>query len=115
MHDLFPTLCELAGVPIPAAVEGSSLAPVIRGEKKRVRDFLFAVYKDCQRMIRDDRWKLIWYPKVARFQLFDLKNDPWEMNDLSAKAEHAGRLARLKQAMAAHQDQFGDTFAPRPA
>lgn len=114
VHDLFPTLCELTGVTVPAGVEGSSLAPVIRGTKQAVRDHLFAVYKDCQRMVRDRRWKLIWYPRINRFQLFDLANDAWEVNDLSASARHAATLRELKSRLAEQQDQFGDKYAPRP-
>jgi arylsulfatase A-like enzyme len=114
IHDLFPTLCDLAGAPIPAGVEGLSLAPVIRGRQKRVREHAFAVYKDVQRMVRDDRWKLIWYPKVSRFQLFDLKRDPWELRDLSAEPAQQPRLAALKRALARQQELHGDNVCPRP-
>ena len=55
LFDLFPTICDFAGVPAPAEVEGKSLLPVIRGETPRVRDRLFGAYRDCQRMIRDER------------------------------------------------------------
>jgi arylsulfatase A-like enzyme len=115
IHDLFPTLCDLAGIEALPGVEGASLGPVIRGERPRVRDRLFAVYKDCQRMVRDSRWKLIWYPKVQRFQLFDLELDPWEIRDLSASPRHASRLEGLKKLLAACQEEFGDRFAPRAA
>ena len=46
LMDVFPTLCELIGTPIPARVEGLSLAPVIRGEKPRVREFILNAYRD---------------------------------------------------------------------
>jgi len=114
VHDLFPTLCDLTGVATPASVEGLSLAPVIRGKKKSVREYGFGVYKDVQRMVRDDRWKLIWYPKAGRFQLFDVVEDPWELRDYSGEAAKAKILARLKKAMAAQQDFYSDTAAPRP-
>lgn len=114
MHDLFPTLCGLAGVDVPEGVEGASLAGICRGGGKPVREHLFAVYKDCQRMVRDSRFKLIWYPKIGRFQLFDLAADPWELEDLSAKPAHAAKLADMKKQLAAGQDRFDDRFAPRP-
>jgi arylsulfatase A-like enzyme len=115
LHDLFPTLCDLAGVPTPNVVEGSSLMPVIKGEKPRVRDWLFAAYRDCQRMVRDERWKLIWYPKIDRYQLFDLANDPWEIDDLSGKKEQAAKLAEMKKRLAEVQKRFGDNKAPLPS
>ncbi|MFN7933013.1 MAG: sulfatase-like hydrolase/transferase [Bryobacteraceae bacterium] len=114
MHDLFPTLCDLARVPIPASVEGKSLAPIIRGEKREVREYAFAVYKDVQRMVRRENWKLIWYPKVGKFQLFDVVRDPWELNDRSGDPAQASRLAELKRRMAEQQDKHDDKYAPRP-
>jgi arylsulfatase A-like enzyme len=114
MHDVFPTLCDLAGFAAPQQVEGFSLAPVLRGRQKKVRDCAFAVYKDCQRMARKDQWKLIWYPKVARFQLFEVVADPWELNDLSGSPAHASRLAEMKKLLAEQQDKFEDKAAPRP-
>jgi arylsulfatase A-like enzyme len=114
LYDLFPTLCELSGLAVPKACEGASLVPVLRGKEARVRETLFAAYKDCQRMVRDERWKIIWYPKINRYQLFDLQSDPWEIHDLHAKAEHAGKLAELKKRLAAEQERFGDAKAPRP-
>lgn len=110
MHDLFPTLCELAGVPVPAGVEGLSLAPVIRGRKAKVRDYAFAVYKDIQRMVRGERWKLIWYPKAARFQLFDVIADPWELRDRSASEPKI--LREMKQVLAEQQRKHEDNAAP---
>lgn len=114
MHDLFPSICSLTGVAIPKGVEGADLAPVIRGEKEKVRDHAFAVYKDVQRMTRDSRYKLIWYPQVKRYQLFDLKSDPWELKDLSGDPARAQNLAELKQALARQMDEFSDVMKERP-
>ncbi|MBM3755439.1 MAG: arylsulfatase [Acidobacteria bacterium] len=110
MHDLFPTLCDLAGVPVPTGVEGLSLAPVIRGRSAKVRDYAFAVYKDIQRMVRGERWKLIWYPKAARFQLFDVIDDPWELRDRSES--HPKILLKMKRVLAEQQRKYEDNAAP---
>lgn len=115
LHDVLPTLCDLAGITRAEEFEGKSLAPVVRGESSKVRDTLFGAYKGVQRMVRDDRWKLIWYTKIDRFQLFDLSSDPWEIDDLSANPRHAGRMKSMKRLMAAEQDSLGDGEAPRPA
>jgi len=115
LFDLFPTLCDLAGIAPPKEAEGASLVPILKGEKPRVRTHLFAAYRDCQRMVRDERWKLLWYPKIDRYQLFDLSKDPWEIDDLSGKAEFADRLAELKKQLAREQKAYGDDKAPRPA
>ncbi len=81
--DLFPTLCDLAGVPIPPSVaEGRSLRPVLLGEASAHRDAVFGAYRDVQRMVRTARWKYIEYPQINKTQLFDLENDPHELSDL---------------------------------
>lgn len=111
LHDLFPTACDLAGVPVPAACDGASLKPVLAGEKATVRDALFAVYTGTQRMVRDARWKLLWYPKLGKFELFDLKDDPDELTNLAEAKDHADRLAAMKKLMREQQNLFGDNTA----
>lgn len=108
LYDIFPTLCELAGLPIPETVEGKSLVRVIHGRAESVRDEIFGAYRDVQRMARTDRWKLIHYPKVDRTQLFDLKADPDEVRDLSENPKHGGSLAQLRSRLAVLQRQFDD-------
>ncbi len=110
LFDLFPTFCDLAKIKTPAAVEGQSLLPIIRGEKMRVRDWLFGAYRDCQRMIRDERWKLIAYNAkgVRNTQLFDLKNDSDEVHNLAADPAHAEQRARLEKLLGQARKQFGD-------
>ena len=83
LRDLFPTVCELVGVPTPPSVEGQSLAGVIRGEQQEVYPFVVGYFADSQRMIRTEHWKYIWYPQIEREQLFDLVGDPHELDDLS--------------------------------
>ena len=95
LRDIFPTLCHLANVEIPE-VDGMNQVPVIKGTQPSVYPFTIGYFRDVQRMIRNDRWKLIEYPKVGRVQLFDLKNDPHELVDLSEDASHKIRQAELR-------------------
>ena len=62
--DLYPTLCELAGAPVPPGTHGVSLLPLVRGEAESVRDELFAELTyhaayDPQRAVRTRRHKLV--------------------------------------------------------
>jgi len=109
LYDIYPTLCGLTGLPIPDEVEGKSLAKVIHGKQAKVRDHLFTAYMDDQRTIRDDRWKLFYRSKEDRVALYDLKNDPHELNDLAAKPENKDRIAKLKVELAKAQQLYGDT------
>ena len=108
--DVFPTLCDLTRVPIPEGVEGKSLTPVLDGRKGEVRDYLFAAYRNCQRMMRDSRWKLIKYhvSGAKTVQLFDLRNDPWELNNLADDPALAGERQRLEVKLAETRKQLGD-------
>jgi arylsulfatase A-like enzyme len=111
LYDLFPTLCSLAGVPVPGGLDGKSLAPVIRGEAKLVREDLFTTYEDLMRSVRDDRWKLIRYPKINYTQLFDLASDPGEMNNLAEDPAFAGRVRDMMARLEEWQ-QWADDKAP---
>ena len=97
LYDLFPTLCDLASIPAPDTVEGSSLAPLLHGRSKQVRDSMFFAYKDVQRAVKKDGWKLIRYHVKGQSttQLFNLRRDPWEMTNLADDPAQVGRLHAL--------------------
>lgn len=85
--DLFPTLCELSSIPTPPSVEGKSLARRLNGSSVAHREHVFGAYRtadgsEVMRSVRGERWKLIHYLKIDRWQLFDLENDPDELRDL---------------------------------
>ena len=110
LFDLFPTLSDLAGAKTPEAVEGKSLMPIVKGEKTKHRDYLFCAYRDCQRMVRDDRWKLIRYNAggVKNVQLFDLKSDPDEVINLAADPMHTAQKEKLDRLLTEARKGFGD-------
>ena len=110
LFDLFPTICDLAGAATPQVVEGQSLLPIIQGKTPKVRDWLFCAYRDCQRMVRDARWKLIQYNAggVRNTQLFDLDQDPDEIRNLAADRQFAAERLRMEELMSAARKQFGD-------
>lgn len=112
--DLFPTLCETLQVPIPAGMEGHSLRPIWEGKSARVRDSVFLPFLDIQRGIRDERWKLIAYPRLGYLQLFDLKNDPGEIHDVASVPGNAGQIERLRRLMAQWQEQVDDPVTVPP-
>jgi len=110
LRDMFPTTCELADIAVPSTVTAQSFAPSLRGEKPSPsRQTAYAYFYDSQRMIRTDRWKLIFYPQLKSYQLFDLKNDPHELHDLSRDTAHTDRLNQLRRQMEQWFRSRGDT------
>lgn len=106
--DVFPSVCELAGVKPPGGLDAVSFAPVLQGKTDKGRDSLFLAYRDVQRAIRDDRWKLIQYPQVDVTQLFDLKNDPDELKNLAGEADQKERVAMMLAQMTGWQKKLND-------
>ena len=96
LRDLYPTTCELADIAIPKTVLAKSLAPILRGRKKTVHPAGYGYFRDVQRMVWVEGWKLVFYPKTGRHQLFNLAEDPHELNDLSASPPQRVRLRRLR-------------------
>ncbi|MDG3002306.1 sulfatase-like hydrolase/transferase [Paludisphaera mucosa] len=113
LHDLFPTLGELAGVAGPEGGEGLSLVPVFQGREPTRRPDLFTAYRHLQRAVRDDRWKLIVYPRINKLQLFDLQADPAELHDLASDPAHAREVARLTALLRQRQAEAGDDLPLR--
>ncbi|UCD51947.1 MAG: sulfatase-like hydrolase/transferase [Phycisphaerales bacterium] len=108
LMDIFPTVCEFIGAPVPDGLDGRSLASVIEGKQPIVRQTLFSSYRRCQRAVRDDRWKLIRYPLINKTQLFDLRNDPRETKDLSGDPAHAQRIESMTAQLRQWQGRLGD-------
>jgi len=97
LRDLYPTICELVGIPTPKSVDGHSLLPVISGKKEAVHEEIYGYFRDKQRMVRNKRFKLIHYPHLERYQLFDLVSDPGELRDISQKAASEETMKSLKR------------------
>ena len=118
--DLFPTLCEFANADLPQHLYGKSLIPLMDGKVPKLRDHVITAYKSCQRSIRDEHWQLIHYPQINLTQLFDLDNDPHELNDLADQPDQKERIAAMTQLLQKDLQELKDpepfTVAhPKPA
>ncbi len=90
LMDVMPTLLDAVGAEVPQTVQGRSVLPLLRGEG----DWRDACHGECAEVpsldsgmqyLCDGRMKYIWYPGSGQEQLFDVEDDPREMNDLSAR------------------------------
>jgi arylsulfatase A-like enzyme/ankyrin repeat protein len=99
--DVFPTLCELLGIPVPDGLEGKSLLPLVRGEPTATPAILSEHREDplARRMgqgsgkmvaVRSGNWKLVLNVLGSqmldkpRVELYDLAADPGETHDVAA-------------------------------
>ncbi len=126
LHDVFPTLCGLTNLEIPASIETKDLSPVIKGEKTSVRSSMHFAYQSWpgdllkkeqksnpgggHRAVRKGKFKLIVSSKDAVFtyQLFDLENDPWELSNLFEDQNFASVKTDLLNELQQLISQTGD-------
>ena len=106
--DIYPTLCELCGLPIPDSVDGISFAPMFTDPACVTREDLYLVFQARIRGVISHGMKLIEYrsEQVKLTQLFNLAEDPWEMNNLAGTAGSAEISAALRARMAEYRDAW---------
>jgi arylsulfatase A-like enzyme len=112
--DIYPTICDLVGIPIPDSVEGRSLLPAIRDASCVVRDALWFAYRDVQRSVQDNRYKLIEYVVDGHrtTQLFDLGADRWELDNVAGRPGSEEPLRHLRRQLVRWRDELDDPADP---
>ncbi len=115
--DIAPTMLDAAGIAIPKDVQGKSMLPQLNSKKAAGRKVMFYHYYENGEHsvsphfgIRTSRFKLIrFYKRVNSWELFDLKNDPQELNNLYGQKGYEKITAEMKkkldQQIALYEDQ----------
>ncbi len=102
--DIYPTLCELAGLSLPNHLEGMSLKPLLDDPKRAWKSAAFSQYPRNEWMgysMRTDRYRFTaWVDakdhwKVDATELYDHQNDPQENHNIAAKPENAALVKEL--------------------
>lgn len=94
--DLFPTLCQLAGLDIPDTVQGISMVPVLRNPETSIRDS--ALTENAYRKaIATKKWRYIANIDREDDELYDQENDPWELNNLIHSPEHKDIIFQMSR------------------
>ncbi len=102
--DIYPTLCDLCGLPIPEGLEGTSFAPVMDNPKRPWKTAAFSQYPRGRIMgysMRTDRYRYTeWLDRekhaVAR-ELYDHHNDPDENVNIAVRPENKELVAKLSK------------------
>ena len=115
LQDIMPSTLELAGAAKPEHVQFRSLMPLIAGKASQSHDAVYGAYLGLQRMVTDDGWKLLLYPRIKKVRLYHLEEDPLEMKDLAGDPKHRPVIRRLFATLRKLQKEAGDTLDLRAA
>lgn len=101
--DLYPTLAELAGLPLKTPVDGVSLVPMLHDPSAVVKDSAFTQVRHGY-SVRTSRWRYTeWEEGRQGAQLYDMDKDPGETTNLAQDTAHAALVADLKARIAAYR------------
>ena len=108
--DLYPTLAELAGIPAPGGLQGTSLTPLLADTQSPqwTKDTAFTVSRSGGETIRTAEWRFThWGFGENGTELYDLKKDPGEFTNQAQNPEYAAVVERLKKQLLAKRDAAG--------
>lgn len=115
--DIAPTMLDLAGVEPPREMQGRSLVPILKRQKVDWRkDWLYEYFEfpgphsvRKNRGVRTDRHKLIHYfEEPQEWEMYDLRTDPGERNNLWNNPEYGQLQRRLIRRLAELRQETGD-------
>lgn len=118
--DFAPTFLDYANVPVPDAVQGKSLRPVFENDGKKPEGWRESTYYHYYEFpswhsvkrhygIRTERFKLIhFYNDVDEWELYDMQNDPQEMNNVYGHPEYQEVVKSMKEELKNQQELYAD-------
>jgi arylsulfatase len=116
LRDILPTFLEAAGEKIPDGLDGRSLLELVRSDTGNWRETLDLEHWRCYsshnnwNALTDARYKYIFCAYDGSEQLFDLHNDPNELQDLASVAAHRGLLEQWRARLAGHLAERGEAY-----
>lgn len=93
--DLFPTLCALAGIDVPASVQGKSFAAVLGDPETKINEAVYTRYRNADAVVTD-RFNYTLYENGEEM-LYDLEADPGETANLVSNPEYETHLAEMRE------------------
>lgn len=114
--DFLPTAAELAGVPPPAGIDGISMLPALLGRPQKSHEYLYWEFHErgFHQAVRWGDWKGVRFGRKAPLELYDLKTDLGEKNNVAA--QHRDIVAKIEQLLArARTDSQEFPIRERPA
>ncbi|MFO1054245.1 MAG: sulfatase-like hydrolase/transferase [Planctomycetota bacterium] len=115
--DFAETLLDAVGAPIPGDMQGRSFLPILCGSTpsdwRRTMYYHYYEFPEPHHVqphfgVRDPRYKLIRYPGIDAWELFDLQEDPHELRSVWGESRYAEVQKKLAVELDRLQAQFGD-------
>lgn len=94
--DIYPTVSELAGLPIPPELVGRSLLPALQDPAATVRKFAYSG-SGRQRALRSARWAYMNYGPDGGEELYDMRKDPGQFTNVAKDARFTAVLQEFRQ------------------
>ena len=118
--DFAPTFLDYAGIPVPEEMQGKSMRPVLEGNtaEGEFREAVYYHYFEYPAVhmvkrhygVRTSRYKLIhFYYDVDEWELYDLEEDPAEMNNIYGEPGTEELITELKEKLYELKEAYGDT------
>ncbi|MFC4096586.1 sulfatase-like hydrolase/transferase [Euzebyella saccharophila] len=113
LQDIMATTLELAEVEKPDYVQFHSFMDVLEGNNTEghYSDGVYGAYTQVQRMIRKDGYKLLVFPTMEKVLLFDMKKDPYEMNDLAEEKAYSDKVKTMFSELLKLQEKYEDPLS----
>ena len=108
--DLMPTILSLVGAPLPAAMEGRDLTPLLEDTAPSVQDEVFIEIRGNTSIVTD-RWKLGLYPHDGEGDLYDLEDDPFELINRFEDGDYRGVRDELTERILDFAPVWPPTFS----
>jgi arylsulfatase len=99
-EDIMPTICELLGVKIGNPIDGQSLTPLMDDPSSEHKPFVISQFEwgeNMAIMLRENRFKYCFTHFNATEELYDMKNDPHELNNLASSPDYNRQLIHLRE------------------
>jgi iduronate 2-sulfatase len=107
--DIYPSLCDLAGIEKPSHLEGESFVPLIEGRQMK-KDYAVSKFNDAVTLIKGTLFYTEWTDDSGQTyarMLFDHKTDPLELNNLAQMTEYKATVEELSKEL---REKWGKEF-----
>ena len=115
LFDIFPTLMDYLDFEKPEDIDGKSLLNIINKKENQIRTSIYTAYRNTVRAVRDNEWKLIFYPQIKVTQLYNLKQDPNELYNLAQNLFYKTRIKKMMNLLKYNMELADDTINLNPS